>query len=141
MDSDLQSHRPNGRSISFIELVRGILHDARDLSVKEFTAAKLEILEEIARAVRCSIFLGIGLFALATGIVFLSVVLALVLARYLELPIWMTVGGVGSAHTILGLIILFVAQRQMKETKALPHDTLRSAREDAHYVREKAMGH
>ncbi len=121
--------------------MRGILHDARTLSSKEFTAAKLEIREEVRNAVRSSIFLGVGLFSLATGIVFLSVVLALVLALYLALPIWASLGIVGAVYTILGSIITLVGQRKMRRATAIPHDTLHSTKEDAQYIREKAMGH
>jgi uncharacterized membrane protein YqjE len=141
MDSNIQGNRPNGRGISLIELLRGIVQDARDLSVKELTAAKLEIREEIARAIRLSVSVGIGVFALATGIVFLSLVVALVLADYFDLPIWVGFAIVGGAYTLLGLILLLLSKHKMKEAKAIPRDTLRSAKEDARYVREKALGH
>jgi uncharacterized membrane protein YqjE len=141
MNSDYQSSGENDRGESIMDLMRGILHDARTLSSKEFTAAKLEIREEISNAVRSSIFLGVGLFMLATGIVVLSIVIALVLARYFALPIWASLGIVGGAYTILGLIIILVGKHKMKGITAIPQDTLRSTREDAHYIRQKAIGH
>ena len=131
----------HGASVSIVELVRGIFHDARALSIKEFTAAKLEIREEISHAVRSSIFLGVGLFASATGLVMLSVALALVLARYLVLPVWVSLGGVGAVYMFAGLILVFVGKGKMKGTTAIPQDTLRSTQEDAHYIRAKAFGH
>ena len=135
-----QSGRQNERGESVMELMRGIFHDARTLSIKEFTAAKLEIRGEISNAVRSTLFLCVGIITLATGIVFLSLVLALVLAHYLALPIWASLGIVGAAHTIFGFIIIVVGKRKMKKTTAIPHDTLRSTKEDVRYIRERATG-
>ena len=45
MNSHDQSSRQNERGESVVELMRGIVHDARTLSIKEFAAAKLEIRE------------------------------------------------------------------------------------------------
>jgi len=136
-----QSGRQNERGESAMELMRGIFHDARTLSIKEFTAAKLEIRGEISNAVRSTLFLCVGIITLAIGIVFLSLVLALVLAHYLALPIWASLGIVGAAHTIFGFIIIVVGKRKMKRTTAIPHDTLRSTKEDLRYIRERATGH
>jgi uncharacterized membrane protein YqjE len=136
-----QSGRQNERGESIMELMRGIFRDARTLSIKEFAAAKLEIREEISNAVRSSIFLGVGLFSLATGVVVLSIVLALLLARYFALPVWASLAIVGVAYTVLGLVIILVSKRKMKGTTAIPQDTLRSIKEDAHYIRKKAIGH
>jgi hypothetical protein len=142
MNPDI-NNRPteHGASVSIVELVRGIFHDARALSIKEFTAAKLEIRDEISHAMRFSIFLGVGLFASATGLVMLSVALAVFLARYLVLPVWVSLGIVGAVYMLAGLILVFVGKAKMKGTTAIPHDALRSTKEDAHYIRAKAFGH
>jgi hypothetical protein len=100
---DLRSrHIEHGESIT--ELMRGIFRDAHTLWIKEFAAAKLDVREEISNAVRSSIFLGVGLFSLATGVVVLSIVLALLLARYFALPVWASLAIVGVAYTVLGLV-------------------------------------
>jgi hypothetical protein len=141
MNLDDQSSRKNENGESVMELIRGIVHDARMLSTKEFTAAKLEIREEITNAVRSGIFLGVGLFALATGVVMLSIVLALVLARNLALPDWVSLAIVGVAYTVFGLVIILLGKRKMKGIALIPRNTLRSTKEDARYIREKAIGH
>ena len=135
-----QSGRQNERDESVMQLMRGIFHDARTLSIKELTAAKLEIRGEISNAVRSSLFLCVGIIALAIGIAFLSLVLALVLAHYLALPIWASLGIVGVAHTVFGFIVIVVGKRKMKRTAAIPHDTLRSTQEDVRYIRGRATG-
>ena len=141
MNSHDQSSRPNERGESVMELIRGIVHDARTLSIKEFAAAKLEIREEISKAVRSGIFLGVGLFALASGVVVLSIVLALLLARNLALPDWVSLAIVGVAYTVFGLIIILLGKHKLKGITAIPRNTLRSTKEDARYIREKAIGH
>jgi hypothetical protein len=50
MTPDYQSGGRNERGESIMELIRGIFHDARTLSSKEFTAVKLEIRQEISKA-------------------------------------------------------------------------------------------
>ena len=141
MNSNDQSSRPNERGESVMELIRGIVHDARTLSIKEFAAAKLEIREEISKAVRSGIFLGVGLFALASGVVVLSIVLALLLARNLALPDWVSLAIVGVAYTVFGLVIILLGKHKLKRITAIPGNTLRSTKEDARYIREKAIGH
>lgn len=131
----------NERSESVVELIRGIVQDARALSAKELTAAKLEMAEELKKIVGSSILLGIGLFIVAVGFVLLSIVIALVLGQYVPLPIW---GGfliVGGVYFLIGLTVVFVGRRKLKTAKPIPEHTLRSAKDDAQYIREKATGH
>jgi len=81
-----QVHGGNDRGESVIDLMRGIVQDARTLSAKELTAAKLEITQEIKKIVSSSILLGVGLFIVAVAFVLLSIVIALALAQYIPLP-------------------------------------------------------
>ena len=141
MNSNDQSSRPNERGESVMELIRGSVHDARTLSIKEFAAAKLEIREEISKAVRSGIFLGVGLFALASGVVVLSIVLALLLARNLALPDWVSLAIVGVAYTVFGLVIILLGKHKLKGITAITRNTLQSSKEDARYIGEKAIGH
>lgn len=136
-----QSSEVNQRGESVTELVRGIVQDARTLSAKEITAAKLEIGQEIKKAVSSGILLGIGLFILAVAFVLLSIVVALVIAQYVPLPTWAGFAIVGGVYFVIGLIIALVGRRKLQTTKPIPQDTLRSAKADAHYIREKAAGH
>lgn len=126
---------------SVVELVRGIVQDARTLSAKEITAAKLEIGQEIRKAVGSAILLGIGLFVLAVSFVLLSIVVALLIAQYTPLPTWAGFAIVGGVYFVVGLIIALAGRHKLQRTKPIPQETLRSAKEDAQYIREKAAGH
>jgi uncharacterized membrane protein YqjE len=141
MDPSYQTRGGNDRGESVIELMRGIVQDARTLSAKELTAAKLEITQEIKKIVSSSILLGIGIFVLAVAFVLLSIVIALVLAQYIPLPTWAGFAIVGGVYLVIGLIVIFAGQRKLQTAKPIPEHTLRGAKEDAQYIREKATGH
>ena len=139
----MNTDSPNGtskRGESIVELIRGIFHDVRTLSSQEFAAVKLEIRQEISKALISSISLGIGIFLLAMGLLLLSLALSLVIARYAVLPVWASLGIVGAAYGLIGVVIVLVGKHKMKATKPIPRETLRSVRDDAHYIREKAAG-
>lgn len=126
---------------SLADLIRGIVQDARSLFTKEITAAKLEIAEEIKSAVSSSISLGVGVFLTAVGFVLLTIALALLLSQYTVLDLWVSFGVVGVAICLVGTILVLTGKGKLGKTKALPQDSLRSAKEDARYIRQKASGH
>jgi uncharacterized membrane protein YqjE len=141
MNSSYHTGGADDRGESVIDLMRGIVQDARTLSTKELTAAKLEITQEIKKIVTSSILLGVGLFIVAVAFVLLSIVIALVLAQYIPLPTWAGFAIVGGVYLVIGLIVVFAGRRKLQTAKPIPEHTLRSAKEDAHYIREKATGH
>ena len=141
MNSSYHAGEANDRGESVIDLMRGIVQDARTLSTKELTAAKLEITQEIKKIVTSSILLGVGLFIVAVAFVLLSIVIALVLAQYIPLPTWAGFAIVGGVYLVIGLIGVFAGRRKLQTAKPIPEHTVRSAKEDAHYIREKATGH
>lgn len=142
--NNMNSHQVRGgndRGESVIELMRGIVQDARTLSAQELTAAKLEITQEIKKIVSSSILLGVGLFIVAVAFVLLSIVIALALAQYIPLPTWAGFAIVGGVYLVIGLIVVFAGRRKLQTAKPIPEHTLRGAKEDAQYIKEKATGH
>lgn len=131
----------NDRGESVLDLMRGIVQDARTLSTKELTAAKLEITQEIKKIVTSSILLAVGVFILAVALVFLSIVIALALAQYIPLPTWAGFAIVGGVYLVIGLIVVFAGRRKLQTAKPIPEHSLRGAKEDAQYIKEKATGH
>jgi hypothetical protein len=135
-------HVHNGHhNESVLQLVRGIFHDVRTLSTKEFTAAKLEAKQEIGKIAKASVSLGIGAFFLAIGIVFLSLMIVFLLEQYTILPLWASLGVVGLTYSIIGGIIILIGKNKAGEAKPIPEKTLRSAKEDIRYISERATGH
>lgn len=141
MNSSYHTRGGNDRGESVIELMRGIVQDARTLSAKELTAAKLEITQEIKKIVTSSILLGVGVFILAVAFVLLSIVIALALAQYVRLPTWAGFAIVGGTYLVIGLIVVFAGRRKLQTAKPIPEHSLRGAKEDAQYIKEKATGH
>ena len=142
--NNMNSHQVRGgndRGESVIELMRGIVQDARTLSAQELTAAKLEITQEIKKIVSSSILLGVGLFIVAVAFVLLSIVIALALAQYIPLPKWDGFAIVGGVYLVIGLIVVFAGRRKLQTAKPIPEHTLRGAKKDAQYIKEKATGH
>ena len=141
MDPSYQTRGGNDRGESVIELMRGIVQDARTLSAKELTAAKLEITQEIKKVITSSILLGVGIFILAVAFVLLSIVIALALAQYVPLPTWAGFAIVAGVYLVIGLIVVFAGRRKLQTAKPIPEHSLRGAKEDAQYIKEKATGH
>jgi uncharacterized membrane protein YqjE len=141
MNSSYQTRGGNDRGESVIELMRGIVQDARTLSAKELAAAKLEITQEIKKIVTSSILLGVGIFILAVAFVLLSIVIALALAQYIPLPTWAGFAIVGGVYLVVGVIVVFAGKRKLQAAKPIPEHTLRSAKKDAQYIKQKATGH
>jgi len=131
----------NDRGESVMELMRGIVQDARTLSAKELTAAKLEITQEIKKIVTSSILLGVGVFILAVAFVLLSIVIALALAQYIPLPTWAGFAIVAGVYLLIGIIAVLAGRRKLQTAKPIPEHSLRGAKEDAQYIKEKAAGH
>lgn len=132
--------KSNGKE-SVIDLVRGIYRDTLTLSTKEFTAAKLEIKQELLKAVTAAISLGIGGFVLAVGIILLSIMLALIIATYTPVPLWGGFGIIGLFYTVVGGLLLLAAKRKVGSVKPYPEQSVESAKEDVRYVSARASGH
>jgi putative superfamily III holin-X len=141
MNTDYQNGDRSPLSESVWELMRGIFRDARTLSIKEFTAAKLEIRQEITRAILSSVSLCVGLFLLATGLLLFSLVIALVLAHYFVVPLWESLGIVGATYCVVGVVVILASRSKIKRTHPIPQQTLHSTKLDAHHIRDKATGH
>jgi len=129
------------RNESAIQLVRGILRDARTLSVKELAAAKLEVKQEIGKTVQAGISLGVGAFLLAIGVVFLSLMAVLLLQQYTSLLLWQCLGAVGLFYAFVGIIVIVIGKQRATSVRPIPEKSLRGAQEDVRYLSERVTGH
>lgn len=135
---------PNGspvRNESVIQLVRGIVQDARTLSVKELAAAKLETKQEIGKIAKAGVSFGAGVFLLALGVIFLSLMLVLVLEQYTVLLLWQSLGAVGLFYAVIGAVVLAIGKHKAASVRPIPEKSLRGAKEDIRYLSERATGH
>ena len=126
---------------SLVSLVGGIMNDAKDLLVQEWTMTKLEVQEELRKAKSTAIALGIGIGIVAAGGMVLSVMLVQVLAVFTELPLWACYGIVGSSLVVLGGVWLAVGQHKAEKLDMVPQQTLETMKETAQWLTEQATSH
>jgi VIT1/CCC1 family predicted Fe2+/Mn2+ transporter len=129
------------RNDGTLQLVKGIVHDLRTLSSKEFLAAKLETQQEIANFAKAGIMLAVGVFILAIGVILLTLMVVFLLAQYTALLLWSSLGIVALVYLALGAIVAVLGKKAVARAKALPEGTLRSTKEDIRYIGQKASGH
>jgi hypothetical protein len=140
MDLDTQELPKEQRNESVFELIQGIFQDARSLFTKELLAAKLETKEEVRKIVKAGAVLAIGIGIVGIGAVFLSLMLALLLAQYAELPFWASLGIVGVAFLALGATVVIIAGKAT-DMNPVPEGTLRSTKEDVRHIGQKISGY
>src|SRR6266511_2694153 len=94
------SHPPSEPSLAV--LLGGIVNDAKDLLVQQFTMAKLEVQDELRKTKAVALSLSIGLGILAMGGILLVLMLVHLLAVSTHIPLWGCYGIVGGILVVLG---------------------------------------
>ena len=100
---------------SLTSLVGGIMNDAKDLLVQEWTLTKLEVQEELRKAKTAAIALGIGIGVVAVGGMLLMLMLVHVLVVFTEIPLWGATASWGAGLVVLGGVWLAVGKAQSEE--------------------------
>src|SRR5438093_12850362 len=132
METSLQPHEEDKETIT--RLIRGILQDTLGLFSKELTAAKLEIKQEVTKALRSGVSLAIGGFILAVGFILLSLMFVSILAIYTPLPIWASLGIVALAYCIAGAMVLWAGPQTASRGKPFPEQSVRRTKHGVRYV-------
>ena len=122
---------------SLVSLVGGIINDARDLLVQEWTMTKLEVQEELRKAKTAAIALGIGIGVVAVGEMLLMFMLVQVLVAFTGIPLWECYGLVGSGLVILGAGLLAVGKHKAEKLDVVPQQTLEAIKETAQWLTEQ----
>jgi hypothetical protein len=122
---------------SLVALVGGIMNDAKDLLVQEWTMTKLEVQGELRKAKTAAITLGIGIGVVTVGGVLLLLMLVQVLAAFTVIPLWGCYGLVGSGLVILGAILLTVGKHKAETLDVVPQQTVETMKETAHWLTEQ----
>ena len=130
----------NDRFDGFGKLVYGILQDAQTLISKEIASAKLEVKEELGKAISAGISFGIGGFLLAMGAILLSLMLVFLLTTYTTVPLWGSLGIFGLVYCIVGAIFIVIGKKKA-DIKPYPEKTVEHTKEDVRYITERAKGH
>jgi hypothetical protein len=122
---------------SLAALIGGIINDARDILLKEFTMAKLEIQDELRKTKTAAISLGIGIAITAVGGLLLILMLVHLLQTLTGLPLWTCYGIVGGVLLLSGLIVLFTGKKTAEEIEVVPQETVETLKENAQWIKEQ----
>jgi hypothetical protein len=122
---------------SLATLIGGIINDARDLLLKEFTMAKLEVQDELRKTKAAAISLGIGASISAVGGLLLILMFVHLLHVLTDLPLWGCYGIVGGVLLLAGLIVLYIGKKTAEEIKVVPEETLETLKENAQWIKEQ----
>jgi len=123
---------PNKPSIS--SLVSGIFQDIATLINKEFTAARLEVVDELQKAKSAALLIGLASGALIIGTILLCLMLVYLLHSLTQLELWICYGIVGATFAIIGVIVLFAAKQRVSQTRLVPARTVENTKEDARWI-------
>jgi hypothetical protein len=107
----MEAGRHHASQPTFVELVRGILNDAKELLVEGATLTKLEVQDEIGKAKIAAFQVGIGIGIVAGGGMFLMLTAVYLLDAFTEIPLWGCYGIVGGALMAGGGILLAAGKR------------------------------
>jgi len=122
---------------SVSQLISGIVGDAQVLVRQEIALARQEITEEIGNAKQAGIKLGIAGAVLAIGGLLLILALAQGIAALLHWPVWAGYGLVGIVLAIAGYVLLSTAQKQIKQVRPIPEQTVDTMKENIEWIKER----
>jgi len=125
------------RDGSVSQLISGIVGDAQVLVRQEIALARQEISEEISNAKQASIKLGIAGGVLAIGGLLLIFALAQALADLLNWPTWAGYALVGVVLAIVGYFLLTAAQKQIKDVRPIPEQTVETLKENVEWIKDR----
>jgi len=122
---------------SVSQLISGIVGDAQVLVRQEIALARQEISEEISTAKQAGIKLGVAGGVLAVGGLLLVLALAQSIADLFNWPTWAGYALVGVVLAIVGYILLSSAQKQLKNVRPIPEQTVETLKENAEWIKER----
>lgn len=132
------AHDNSSRSeASLATLVGGIVNDAKDLLLQEFTIAKLEMQQELRKTKSAAMSLAIGASIAAIGGLFLLLLCVHGLVALLEIPLWGAYGIVGVILLVIGAVMLARGKHTVERIEVVPPKTAATVHDTAQWVKEQ----
>lgn len=122
---------------SLASLIGGIINDARDILLKEFTMAKLEVRDELRKAKTAAVSLGIGISISVVGGLLLILMLVHLLHALADLPLWGCYGIVGGVLLAVGLFALYTGKKTAEKIEIVPQETVETLKENAKWIKDQ----
>jgi protein-S-isoprenylcysteine O-methyltransferase Ste14 len=126
-----------GYQESISGLVKGVLHDVRQLIRDEVALARVELREQASRAKLAASALGAAAAALALGAVFLLVAVAAGIADLLDWPIWAGFLIVALLLSVAGFVMLSMGRSKLRTVHAVPEQTVETLKENSEWIAKR----
>ena len=118
-------------------LIRGILTDLRTLIREEVALARVEIREQATRARAAAMSFGMAVGALAFGVTFLLIAVAIGVADLLNWPVWAGFLILAVLLALIGVVMLSSGRKQLREVRAVPQATVTTLKENSEWIAKR----
>jgi len=122
---------------SVATLIGGIVNDAKDLLINEFTIAKLEIQQEMRKTKSAALAFAVGAGIVGIGGLFLVLMCVHGLVVLLDIPLWGSYGLVGGLLFLVGAILLARGKQTAEQIDVIPPKTASTLRDNAQWIKEQ----
>jgi len=122
---------------SVATLIGGIVNDAKDLLLNEFTIAKLEMQQEIRKTKSAALAFAVGAGVVGIGGLFLVLMCVHGLVVLLDIPLWGSYGLVGGFLFLVGAILLVRGKQTAEQIDVIPPKTASTLRDNAQWIKEQ----
>src|SRR3954468_22274372 len=118
-------------------LIRGILTDLRTLIREEVALARVEIREQATRARAAAMSFGMAIGALAFGVTFLLIAVAIGVADLLNWPVWTGFLIVAVLLALIGFVMLSSGRKKLQTVHAVPEETVTTLKENSEWIAKR----
>ena len=120
------------RSVS--DVLQDILRNVQDMVRSEIRLAKVEIREEVRRAVSSSIWIGAGTVGALSAWIFLLWALAYALAT--RMPMWAAALVIAVVMAAAAAVLIMGGIRRVKRIQPIPERTVESVKENLEWMKQ-----
>jgi hypothetical protein len=128
---------PTGTGFGLMNLVTGILDDAKTLMRQEVQLLRDEVKLEISKAGRAASGFGVGAVFIAVGTLFLLLMLVHGLHEWTGLSLWACYGLVGGVLAGVGLWLMMRARSLAGTVHATPRRSIHAMKENVQWIKER----
>ena len=120
------------RSVS--DVLQAIARDLHDMVRAEIRLVKVELREEVRRAVSSSVWFGAGAVGAASAWIFLLWTVAYALAT--KMPMWAATLVIAVVMTTAAAVLLMGGIRRARRLQAIPERTMESLKENLEWMKQ-----
>jgi uncharacterized membrane protein len=134
----MATEAPQNAEPTLVQLIGGLVGDARDLLLQELALARHEVKQEVREAKAAMLSFGVGIAVGGIGVVLLALMLVHLLQVTTRLPYWAAYGVVSALCLVIAGIALAVARRRAADIDMVPEETVQTVKENVQWIRQSA---